>query len=442
MRRCKVKEIKMDLFPHQEKLLGVLGEHDQYAIFWSMRVMKTFPVLLHMTNLLMAGKATSALVIAPKSALGAWKRDINKTMGKRRAACSTITLVNYERVWRSKEYDRQFDIVILDESHKIAHRQSKQSKFCMKYATRSIYRYILTGTPLGQGRLEDLYTQMEFLFPGFFGSYKAFEERYLITKQLPGTFVKIVLGYKNKDELIARIKEVASTLTLDDIADMPTDPPDNIVICPRTNMFIQGGIRHGYVKEYDMIIDNPMTKRMKLREVASGFIIDNEGVTHVISDTKRFAFGELLDEIGNEKVVVFCEFKQSVKDVTKELVKRQISYVVLDGEQNDKEIWRWFQNNEHVKAIVCQYATASQGIDLYTARQLIFYEPSVSTTLTDQARARIKTGVNPRPCLYHWLIAKDTIELKILRQLEKHQDFTVNCLSEWEWASMDNDEDL
>ena len=37
-----------------------------------------------------------------------------------------------------------------------------------------------------------------------------------------------------------------------------------------------------------MIIDNPAVKLMKMRQVASGFIIDEQGETHVIADTKRF----------------------------------------------------------------------------------------------------------------------------------------------------------
>lgn len=432
----------MNLFPHQETLMETLAENDQFAIFWSMRVMKTLPTLLHMTNLIMQGKAESALVVAPKSALGAWKRDINKTTGKRRLACDKISLINYEKVWRDKQYDKDFDIVVLDESHKIAHRTSKQSKFCMKYAKRSKYRYILSGTPLGQGRLEDLYAQMEFLMPGFFGKYSNFESRYCVIKQLPGTFVRIIIGYRNKEELVERIKPYSSSLTLDDIADMPVDPPDNIVYCGRSNTWIQRDVKNGYVPEYDMIIDNPAVKLAKLRQVASGFIIDPKGETHSISKDKRFYFGELLDEIGDEKVVIFCDFKQSVRDCVTELLKRQISYVVLDGDQPDKEIWRWFQEHEHVKAIVCQYQTANAGIDLYTARHMVFYEPSLSTTMIEQARARIKTAVNPRPCLYHWLIAKDSVELKILRQLEKHKDFTVDCLAEWKWATVDKNEDL
>ena len=253
--------------------------------------------------------------------------------------------------------------------------------------------------------------------------------------------MRIVTGYRNKEELLDRVAPYVSSLTLDDIADMPNDPPDNIVICPRPNQFIQAGVKKGYVQEYDIIIPNPVVKLAKLRQVASGFIIDEKGVTHNISDTKRFALGELLDEIGDEKIVIFCEFRKSIEDCTTELIKRGISHV-LDGRQHDKEIWKWFQDNDHVKAIVCQYATANAGIDLWKARQMIFYEPSLSTLMIEQAKKRIKTAVNPKACLYHWLVAKDTVELKILKQLKKHRDFTINCMKEWEWATNDTDEDF
>ena len=47
----------MDLFPHQERILGTLSKHDSFALFWSMRVMKTLPMVLHISNLIMQGKA-------------------------------------------------------------------------------------------------------------------------------------------------------------------------------------------------------------------------------------------------------------------------------------------------------------------------------------------------------------------------------------------------
>lgn len=431
----------MELFPHQERMLETLAENKVFGIFWKPRVMKTLPVALHMTNLIMSGKAKNAVVIAPKTALGAWKRDFSSFKGKRFEATKNIELINYEKVWRRKEYDKSFDIVILDESHKIAHRTSKQSKFIKKYSNRSTYRYLLTGTPMGQGRLEDLWNQMDFLIPGFFGSYREFEARYCITRQLPGTFVKIVVGYRHKEELLERIAPYVSFLTLDDIADMPEDMPDNIVVCPRSHQRIQAGVKNDYVKEYDIIIPNPAVKLAKLRQVASGFIKDEQGQTHSIADSKRFAFGELLEEIGDEKIVVFCDFIQSIQDCVTELRKRGISHTTLDGRQQDKEIWKLFQKEDHIKVIVCQYATANAGIDLWKADNMIFYEPCLSTLMTEQARERIKSAVDPKPKFYHWLIARDSVELKIYKQLRKHQDFTLDCMQEWSWAKKDKDED-
>ncbi len=152
----------MQLFPHQERMLETLNKKKVFGIFWKPRVMKTLPMALHMTNLIMSGKAKNAIVIAPKSALGAWKRDFYSFKGKRFEATKKIKLVNYEKVWRREEYNTTFDIVVLDESHKIAHRTSKQSKFIKKYNQTSKYRYLLTGTPMGQGRLQDLWNQMDF----------------------------------------------------------------------------------------------------------------------------------------------------------------------------------------------------------------------------------------------------------------------------------------
>lgn len=422
----------MDLYPHQERLLHILQYRNQYAIFWAPRVMKTLPVALHCTNLLMQGKAESMLVVAPKSALGAWKRDFERFIGKRKEVVSKITLVNYELVWRRKEYDRPYDIVVLDESHRIAHRRTKQTRFCLKYTERSTYRYILTGTPLGQGRLQDLYTQMNFLIPNFWGTWNEFEARYCYVKQLPNSWVRLVLAYRNEDELLERVAPYVDSLALTDVANLPEEPEDNIVMCPRPNNNYQRGIKDMYVEQLDMIIPNPLVQLNKFRQIASDFIIDEEGVSHSIGNTKRLAFGELLDEIGDrEKIVVFCEFKQSIADALREVRRRNLPVVVLDGDQPDKEIWRWYQEQGHMRIIICQYGTANAGIDLWTSQNMIFYEPSLSTQMMEQARNRIKSAVDLRPRFYHWLISEQSIEEHILKTLNKHQNYTVDIMQTW-----------
>ena len=422
----------MKMYPHQENLLAKLTENDTFGIFFECRVGKTLPTLLHITNLMLSGQATGCIVIAPISALGAWKRDIETFHGKRKKIAKTIDLINYESVWRKPQYHKQYDIVVCDESHRIAHRTSKQTKFIMKYTATSKYRYILTGTPLGQGRLEDMYSQMEFLEKGFFGSWKQFISDYCIVKRLKGTYIDIIVAYKNKEELLSRISEKVMSLRLKDVAeDLPDDLPDNIVIHNKPNQKINRGVKDNYVPEYDLIISNPAVRMMKFRQVASGFLIDEQGITHEVTNGKVKAFSDLLDQILPERIVVFAEFKHSIQSICEELSKRGISYLVLDGAQQDKECWRRFQSNDNIQVMVCQYASANAGIDLWKAHHMIFFEPTLSTTMTEQARARIRCIGMKQPRAYHWLLANSSIEQKIYESLLKKQDFTLGVMSKW-----------
>ena len=422
----------MELYKHQERLLTKLIENDSFGVFFECRTGKTLPVFLHATNLLMSGKAQSCLIIAPKTALGAWKRDAELFKGKRHDVLEKVDMVNYELVWRREQYDREYDIVIVDESHRIAHRNSKQTKFIMKYRNRSKYRYILSGTPMGQGRLEDMYSQMEFLEKGFFGKWSDFESRYCVTRQLPGSFVKIIVGYRNKDELLAKVgKKVMSFRLSDARSDLPADLPDNIILHQKPNQKINRGVKDDYVAEYDIVIPNPAVRMMKYRQVASGFIIDEHGVTHEVTNGKLQAFSELLDEILPEKIVVFADFKHSIQAICSELNKREIGYLVLDGEQKDKECWRRFQAKDSIKVMVCQYGSANAGIDLWTAHHLIFFEPTLSTLMTEQARARIRKVDMEHHCAYHWLLAESSIEKEIYNSLVKKQDFTLDIMLKW-----------
>lgn len=421
----------MEMYKHQELLLETLTDNDTYGVYWEQRTGKTLPVLLHTLNLMVQGKAESALIIAPKSALGAWKRDMRSLKGVYAKLTEKIDLVHYEIVWRRPKYDRPYDVVIIDECHRIAHRTSKQSKFCRSYTSRSKYRYILSGTPMGQGRLEDLYAQMEFLEEGFFGPYREFEARYLITKTLAGTFVKFVVGYRNKEELLEKVGRKVSSLRLKDVSDMPEDLPDNIIDVDKPNQMINRGVKDMYVKQYDIIIQNPAVQMMKYRQVASGFIIDEKGVTHDVTTNKEQLFGEVLDSILPEKVVVFAEFKHSIDVIEKHLTKKGLRFVTLNGNQKDKEIWTQFQENDDITVIVCNYASANAGIDLYKSHHIIFYQPSLSTLMTEQARSRIKKTDKSQACAYHWLISVSSIEEKIYDQLIKKQDFTLDNMKAW-----------
>ena len=64
------------LYRHQEIILSFLRNNNFFAVFAEQGTGKTIPSLFRILDLLKSGEIEDALVVAPKSALGAWERDI------------------------------------------------------------------------------------------------------------------------------------------------------------------------------------------------------------------------------------------------------------------------------------------------------------------------------------------------------------------------------
>ena len=113
------------------------------------------------------------------------------------------------------------------------------------------------------------------------------------------------------------------------------------------------------------------------------------------------------------------------------LDKLKLKYVTLNGEQKDKQIWRKFQNDKSIKIIVCQYETASAGIDLFASDTIIYYEPTIRTISLEQSRDRIHRTGQTQKCSYIHLLTKGTLEVDIYRTVSQYADFTEELFNEY-----------
>ena len=139
---------------------------------------------------------------------------------------------------------------------------------------------------------------------------------------------------------------------------------------------------------------------------------------------------EVIDSISG-KVVIFAEFTYSLEQIHKLLDKKKIKYVTLDGRQSNKSIWKDFQSDDDIRIIVCQYRSANAGIDLFAASDMIFYEPTQSSTVVDQAMARIHRNGQTRNCSYYWLLTDKTVEHDIYNRVVNGIDFNVDVLEKF-----------
>jgi SNF2 family DNA or RNA helicase len=139
---------------------------------------------------------------------------------------------------------------------------------------------------------------------------------------------------------------------------------------------------------------------------------------------------ELVESILPSKIVIFAHYTYSIEQIAKTMDKAKIPYMILNGNTKDKEIWKKFQESPDVKVFISQYKSGSEGIDLFAAPHMIFYEPTDTTRILTQATDRIHRIGLEEPANYYHLITKGTIEEIMYQRLEKGEDFNVQYLRE------------
>ena len=426
------------LYRHQEIALSYMRANNFFALFMEQGTGKTLPALCRILDLLRSGSIEEALVVAPKSALGAWERDIELFDDLDRDILrGGITLINYDKVWRGGDkspYYKKFGCIVLDEAHNIKNRSSQRSKFLLKLACMVEYRYLLTGTPIGNGQLENIYSLYCFLDPYlergrvcsriFGGSYQKFQDRYCILNMYhkPSSYIHV----KELQEIINahsyRVKKA-------DCLDLPEKLPDEVVKVDLIEKRLYKKLAtESAILEYEILAENPLSRLVKLRQLSSGYLTYKEGREDKLLDLKTeklAALEEILDGYPDDKkVVIFAEFKVSIAKISELLRKKKIRFVVLDGDQKDKTIWRKFQADDRIRVIVCQYKTANAGIDLFASDTIIYYEPTLSSNVLEQSRDRIHRTGQKEKCSYIHLLTRGTVEVDIYRALAGYSDFS------------------
>ena len=425
----------LKLYRHQEVALSYARSNNFFAFFMEQGTGKTLVGLFRILDLLKGGQIEEALIVAPKSALGAWERDIELFNDlDAQILRDGITLINYDKVWRGEAkspYYKKYGCIILDEAHYIKNRTSRRSKFLLKLATMADYRYILTGTPISNGQLENIWSLYTFLdgyiergYPYshiFGGAYKKFLDRYCILNMYhkPSSYIHV-------RELQDIINEYSYRVKKSECLDLPDKLPDEIVKVELLEKSLYKRLAtESAILEYEILADNPLSRLIKLRQLCSGFLKLEDGTIIETKNEKLSILQELLEGFEDDKkIVIFAEFKYSIRKIEELLTKLKIKYVTLDGDQKNKTIWRDFQSDKSIRVFIGQYQSANAGIDLFSSDTIIYYEPTTRSVVLEQSRDRIHRTGQKSKCSYIHLLTKGTVEVDIYRALAGYSDFS------------------
>lgn len=411
-------------------------------------------------NLYNSGKIKKLLVVCPLSIIDVWQSEFKKfadfdyelsvlkgstykkieALKKLQSSKLQVAVVNYESVWRMEHEFLNWkpDFIIADESHKIKTHNISASKAMHHLGYRAKYRMILTGTVITNKAI-DVFSQYKFVEPSVFGnSFYAFRNKYFDLVGF-GNHTP-VLKESMKEELMEKIHSIAFRATKAECLDLPetTDIIRYVELEPKAMEIYKSLVKDSFAelaKGGEVTVTNVLTKLLRLSQLTGGFLGSDEGNSYQqVSKSKLDALEDIIDEAiqSGEKLVVIARFVPEIKAIQKLLKKKNIKYsLVMSGVKDRMEQIYNFQHDPKIMVFIGQIATAGMGITLTASSTMVFYSLDYSMSNFEQAKARIHRAGQEKKCTYIYLLAKGTVDEKVLLALQNKINLAKKLIDDY-----------
>ena len=309
-----------------------------------------------------------------------------------------------------------FRYVILDESQAIKNAESATAKAAR--TLRAQYRLAMTGTPI-ENHLAELFSQLAFLNPGLFS------DRFVAAlgreSQLlaPGSDTARRLRQYVAPFLLRRRKEQVAK-------DLPSKT-EQVLWCEldTPQRYYYDELRDFYRQEFSgetaSSQANMLGALLRLRQAACHAGLVNPSCSAVAS-AKVSLLHEHLEALleGGHKVLVFSQFTQLLKVVENDLKATGWQYCYLDGQtQNRGELVKRFQEDASIGVFLISLKAGGVGLNLTAADYVYILDHWWNPAAEAQAIDRAYRIGQQRPVFAYRMIARDTVEEKVLQMQER-----------------------
>lgn len=403
--------------------------------------------------------AQKSLILCPTSVRGVWRRELAKWSAVdldvlvldqpgwsvvRQAEESqhflrmceargtrAVVVQNYESAswargnkgpWRDWSVRQSWDVVILDESHRVGKPNTKVSKYCDHLRPQAKKRLCLSGTPLSHSPL-DIFGQARFLCPEVFGtSWAQFRNRYAKTGHFGADHI---VGYINQEELSGLMASFTYQVG-SEVLDLPAIKHVDLVgQMPASAAKAYAQLEKEFcvaVSNGVLTAANGLTKLLRLQQMTSGFVqLDGEDEVRVFDDTKATLLSDLLEDIpADEPFVCFCQFRHDLDAVKSIAAKLKRTYGEISGRQRD--LTPNATMPEDIQVMAVQMQSGGVGIDLTRACYGAYFSTGYSLSNFDQSVARLHRPGQTRPVTFWHLTLSGTVDETIYKAIDKRRE--------------------
>lgn len=411
-----------------------------------MGVGKTAQVLATLEMRRAEGGHGPSLVVAPRSLMFNWREEAAKFTPRLRVlehlgigrdageiGDYDLVLTTYGTLLRDapKLAEIEFDYVVLDEAQAIKNATTASAKAVR--LLRGRHRLALSGTPI-ENHLGELWSLFEFLNPGMLGEAKVLKMAGGLARN-PGEEARQLLAQALRPFILRRTKrQVASELP---------EKTEQTIFCelegPQRKHYDE--LRAHYRQTLLNRVDRQGLGRSKMHVLEALLRLRQAACHPGLLDPKRLAdpsaklevLFEQLHDLREEghKALVFSQFTSLLAIVRARLDAEKVNYEYLDGStQNRQEHVERFQNDPACELFLISLKAGGLGLNLTAADYVFLLDPWWNPAVEAQAVDRAHRIGQTRQVFAYRLIAKDTVEEKVLELQKTKRDLADAILGE------------
>lgn len=322
-------------------------------------------------------------------------------------------------------------IAVLDEAQAIKNYQAKRSQAALKINAQ--FRMVTTGTPV-ENNLNELWVIFHFINPGLLGSRDSFQKRFAApiekennraAAQQLNALLRPFLLRRRKDQVLLELPP-------------KTEIPLYVELSDSERAFYEA-LRRELIAEVSPHREENSTQLRirvlaaitKLRMAACNPRLVQAGLD--IPSAKMGAFTELLDELlaGGHKALVFSQFVRHLDLIRPLLDEKGVRYQYLDGSTSTKDRSAAVEAFQAGKSdlFLISLRAGGLGLNLTAADYVVHLDPWWNPAVEDQASDRAHRLGQTKAVTIYRLIAKDTIEAKILELHQHKRDLADQLLA-------------
>ena len=332
------------------------------------------------------------------------------------------TLKNDEKAYENLS----FDYCIIDEAQNIKNPAAQATLSVKNIKSRC--NIALTGTPI-ENNLMELWSIFDFVMPGYLFTKERFRERFILDESNLSELKSLITPF-----ILRRLKE-------DVLSELPEKLEKKYLVEMKGK---QKQLYSFYVNAIkNQLNENKSSEKSgrdkinlfayltKLREICldpSLVVPDYTGGSSKLTVVKEIV--KDASESG-KKILLFSQFTSVLQKIEEDFKKEDISYLYLDGGTSAKdrvERVKKFNEDSNIKVFLISLKAGGVGLNLTSASVVIHFDPWWNPAVEDQATDRAHRFGQENKVEVIKLVAKDTIEEKIVLMQEDKRELIQSLM--------------